>query len=138
MAVVAVVSSVGMAAVMALHRGASAAPTVPAPPLDGLMLFGFFMSIVALVCWGYERESKSFVMGLGVSLGALAVYAFLQGAWPLGILVAAWSVATVRRWWREKFVSRHKNRAAWLMDAAPEKWTHESRISRMFGPTSKN
>src|SRR5207302_3068375 len=69
------------------------------PQLDVVMLFGFLAAFITLVCWLRRRRSRSVYLALAACLAASAAYGFLQGAWPLGILEAAWSAAAVHRWW---------------------------------------
>jgi hypothetical protein len=101
--------------------------------MDGVAAFGFAAAIATLICWAYERESTRFTPGLAAGLAALSTYAFMQGAWPVAIVAAVWSVSTVARWRRELFVSRKKNRSGWLLAPATERWHLEPRMKRMFG-----
>ena len=70
--------------------------TMP-PQLDGLMLFGFLSAFVALVCWIYRNESRELAVAFALCLAATAVYAFLAGAWPVGIVQIAWSAIAMRQ-----------------------------------------
>ena len=103
-----------------------------APQLDVLMLFGFFAGILTLLFWMHRRQSRSAVMGLAVCLAAMAVYGFLEGAWPLGIVVSVLSASAFCRWHNEKYVGRavSGNRRIRAV-ALPGRWDMESRISRV-------
>jgi hypothetical protein len=110
------------------HQTAQLTP----PTLDVLMLTGFLGSILTLLFWMHQKQSKSCVAALAVCLAGMAIYGFLQGAWPLAILECVWSIATFQRWRQKRIVHKPNMRFLWLMlDSHP----HEagSRMSRMFG-----
>ena len=106
--------------------------THEAAQLDSLLLFGFlsvFLTVVFYVNQDYSRANK---LALAVCLAATAVYGFLQGAWPLGMIQTAWCVMTFQRCFKPS-----KNKT----ESRPERAERifipidtESRISRMFGP----
>jgi hypothetical protein len=105
------------------------------PHLDSLMLFGFLSAFLTMLFYLYQNQSKSTKAALAVCLAATAVYGFLQGAWPLGIIQTAWSAKTLLQLFKPG-----KNRTA---NCQPHRETTEaiappceegSRISRMFGP----
>jgi hypothetical protein len=87
-----------IAAATTVHR----APVAPPPALDVLMLSGFLLSILTLLIWMHPIQSRHRLLAFAAALVGLAVYGFLQGAWPLGVVAIAWSAATLRRWhqWR--------------------------------------
>jgi predicted branched-subunit amino acid permease len=105
---------------------------VPAPEMDGMLVFGFCIAFTTVVFLTYRREIKTRVPVLAVLLGASAAYGFLQGAWPLGLLLCGLAGREVWCWWRG--LDR--------VDQSPQarKLSHrlavhvpESRMSRMFG-----
>src|ERR1700722_9955666 len=73
------------------------------PQLDSLMLFGFLAAFLTLVFYLNRHQSKAIMAALAVCSAGTALYGFLQGAWPLGLLQAAWSAIALRR----SFVSRN-------------------------------
>jgi hypothetical protein len=93
-----------------MHRFAA----VPPPQLDVVMLFGFFISILTLLIWMHPAPSRLNTLAFAVSLAGLAIYGFLQGAWPLGIVAMIWSAAALMRWrrWKGIPMARNKNRRA--------------------------
>jgi hypothetical protein len=104
------------------------------PPMDVLMVSGFLGSILTLLFWMHQGESKSCVAALAVCLAGMAIFGFLQGAWPLAIMESVWSIATFRRWRKKEIVHKPNMRFLWLMtEPQPRKWESQSRISRMFG-----
>ena len=54
-----------------------------------------------LVCYAFEQQSAWFTLGFAMACVLAAIYAFLQGAWPFGIVEAVWSLVAARRWWVE-------------------------------------
>ena len=67
-----------------------------------LMLNAFGLVAVSLTLLFYALEDRSpiFVLAFGGGCLASAVYGFLQGAWPFGLIEIAWTVVAVRRWHR--------------------------------------
>ena len=68
---------------------------------DALTLFGVVSLIVMLICYALERRNVWFTFGMGAACLAAAVYAFLQGAWPLGVIEVIWGAIAFSRWWRD-------------------------------------
>jgi hypothetical protein len=66
--------------------------------MDTLTLFGLLASAIMLVCYALEKRSPWFLLALAGACGLGAVYAFLQGAWPFGIVDAIWSLVSLKRW----------------------------------------
>jgi hypothetical protein len=53
-----------------------------------------------LVCYALETRSHWFNLGFAAACALGAAYAFLQGAWPFGLVESVWSVVAVRKWWQ--------------------------------------
>ena len=51
-----------------------------------------------LVCYAFEARSPWFVLAFAAACALASVYAFLQGAWPFGVVEAIWAGVAVRRW----------------------------------------
>jgi hypothetical protein len=116
------------------HRAAQ-----PGPPMDCLMVFGFFSAVLTITCYFEQRRSRAGLLVFGLSLAAMSLYGFLDGAWPLGITESVWSIATLRRWIEERrIVGPKAHPAPPKLIGDPEAWAPESRISRMFGPMSSD
>jgi hypothetical protein len=106
------------------------------PQMDGLMLFGFLAAIATLACYASRHQSWSVVVVLAMCLAADAVYGFLQGAWPLGLIQGVGSVMTLQRWYSKKNIGKHNNRSSLIAaDSSHHPWESESRVSRLFGPS---
>jgi hypothetical protein len=63
-----------------------------------LHAFGFAAVTFTLICYALEDRSPGYILGFAAGSLASAVYGFLQGAWPFGVIEIAWTVVAVRRW----------------------------------------
>ena len=63
--------------------------------LFGVVALGFMMAMYAL-----ERRHQGFVLAFAVGCALSSVYGFLSGAWPFGVVEAAWAVIAVLRYRR--------------------------------------
>jgi hypothetical protein len=52
-----------------------------------------------LVCYALEDRSPWYVLGFAVACVLAGLYAFLQGAWPLGPVEIVFTIVALRRWW---------------------------------------
>jgi hypothetical protein len=66
--------------------------------VNPLSLFGLFAVTAMLVCYAFEKRSPWFILGFSVACVLGAVYGFLQGAWPFGIVETVWALVAARRW----------------------------------------
>jgi hypothetical protein len=107
---------------------------IAAPPLDGVMLFGFLAAVLTLVCWLHRDQSSRAAGAFAVCLAAMAVYGFLQGAWPLGMILGVRAGDAFCRRGNGK-AGRPNNKPRRLSArTSPQYRVSESRMSRMFGP----
>jgi hypothetical protein len=70
--------------------------------MDRLTLFGLFAVTAMLICYALEDRSHWFVLAFTGACLLGSAYGFLQGAWPFGMVEAAWAIIAARRW-RMKF-----------------------------------
>ena len=68
------------------------------------MLHGFGLAAVTatLIFYALEDRSSGYILAFAAGCLASAVYGFLQGAWPFGLIEIAWTVVAVRRWHRHR------------------------------------
>jgi multisubunit Na+/H+ antiporter MnhB subunit len=66
--------------------------------MNGLTIFGLVAVTLMLVTYALEKRSRWFVLAFAGACVMGSVYAFLQGAWPFGVVEAVWAVVAVRRW----------------------------------------
>jgi hypothetical protein len=67
--------------------------------MDRLTAFGLFAVTAMLVFYALEKRSPWCVLGFSGCCIMASAYAFLQGAWPFGLVEAVWSIVAMRRWW---------------------------------------
>jgi hypothetical protein len=67
--------------------------------MTALNLFGLLAVSVMVVCYAMESRHSAFILAFAASCLLASVYGFLQGAWPIGLVEAVWSVIAMRRWW---------------------------------------
>ena len=63
-----------------------------------LNVFGLIAVSFTLLFYALEERSPNYILAFGGGCLASAVYGFLQGAWPFGLVEIAWTVVAVRRW----------------------------------------
>jgi hypothetical protein len=62
--------------------------------------FGLAAVTATLIFYALEDRSPWYILAFAGGCIASAVYAFLQGAWPFGVMEIAWTIVAVRRWVR--------------------------------------
>jgi hypothetical protein len=67
-----------------------------------LNAFGLVAVSLTLICYALEDRSPNYILAFGGGCLASAVYGFLQGAWPFGVVEIAWTGVAVRRWWARR------------------------------------
>jgi len=68
--------------------------------MDTLSAFGLSAVIAMLVFYALEEKSPWFVLAFAGACGLASIYGFLQGAWPFGLVEAAWLLVALHRWRR--------------------------------------
>jgi hypothetical protein len=66
--------------------------------MDLLTAYGVFAVTAMLVCYALEKRSVWFLLAFAAACVLAAVYGFLQGAWPFGVVEMVWSGVALRRW----------------------------------------
>ena len=62
-----------------------------------LNIFGLVAVTATLVFYALEDRSSGYILAFAAGCLASAVYGFLQGAWPFGLIEIAWTVVAVQR-----------------------------------------
>lgn len=70
--------------------------------MSALTAFGLFAVTAMLVFYALEKHSPWFIFAFALACMLASIYGFLQGAWPFGVVEAAWSVVALRRWWQTR------------------------------------
>ncbi len=52
-----------------------------------------------LVTYALEKRSLWFIFAFALACVLGSIYGFLQGAWPFGLVEAAWAIVALSRWW---------------------------------------
>jgi hypothetical protein len=66
--------------------------------MDGLTIFGAAAVSAMLIFYALESRASAFVLAFALACLASSAYAFLQGAWPFGVVEFVWAGVAVRRW----------------------------------------
>ena len=66
--------------------------------MSALTLFGVLAVGSMLAFYALEDRAPGFVLAFAGACVASAVYGFLQGAWPFGLVEAIWAGVAVWRW----------------------------------------
>jgi hypothetical protein len=118
-------------AIALIRKAMPSDPSITArePTLDRLMLFGFLGMLAAILFYREQKHSRAAGLLFPICLACLAVYGFLQGAWPLGIMQCVWSGTTFYRWFKPRTQRTTTEATSARLFASRE----ESRITRLFG-----
>jgi hypothetical protein len=74
--------------------------------MDPLTLYGAAAVSAMLVFYALEGRSIHFVLAFAGACLASAIYGFLQGAWPFGVVESVWCLVALRRWWTRRQAER--------------------------------
>jgi hypothetical protein len=66
--------------------------------MDALTAFGLFAVTAMLVTYALEARSPWYILGFAAACGLGAIYGFLQGAWPFGVVETIWAGVALHRW----------------------------------------
>jgi hypothetical protein len=108
-------------------------PAPPVPEMDRVMVFGFLAAFATLVIGPHARQSRSTLAAFTACLAAIALYAFLQGAWPIGFVLGIWAANVLRQCFAGKIRQRGNGFGTAAAGTQGRSLNLESRMSRMFG-----
>lgn len=66
--------------------------------MTALDTFGFAASLLMLATYAFEARGTWLTLAFSGSCALASAYGFLQGAWPVGITEAVWTVVAFVRW----------------------------------------
>lgn len=66
--------------------------------MDALNLFGWFASLAMLLSYACEARSPWWTLAFAGSCALASCYGFLQGAWPVGLTEAVWTLVAANKW----------------------------------------
>ena len=67
-----------------------------------LTLFGIAALTFMMLMYALESRGRAFVFAFACGCALSALYGFLSGAWPFGVVESVWSLIAIRR-----FAMRH-------------------------------
>lgn len=70
--------------------------------MDALTVFGLVSVTAMMLCYAFEDVSVWFVLGFAICCALVAIYGFLQGAWPIAIVEAIWTLIALKRWQKRR------------------------------------
>jgi hypothetical protein len=68
--------------------------------VSALTLYGVIAVGLMLIFYALEDRAPVFVLMFAAACIASAVYGFMQGAWPFGVVELIWSAVALLRWSR--------------------------------------
>jgi len=71
--------------------------------MDMLTAFGLFAVTAMLIFYALEDHSPWYILAFAAACALGSVYGFLQGAWPFGLVEAAWALVALRRFWMKQY-----------------------------------
>jgi hypothetical protein len=66
--------------------------------MDTITIFGILAVTAMLLCYALEDRGPTWILCFAGACLASSAYAFLQGAWPFGLVEAIWTGVAIRRW----------------------------------------
>jgi hypothetical protein len=54
---------------------------------------------VVLVFYALHNRGYWLMLGAAAAVAVVSIYGFAEGAWPIGMIEAAWAIFVARRWW---------------------------------------
>jgi len=63
-----------------------------------LNLFGLFAVMAMLIFYSLENRNHSLTLAFSLACLLAAIYGFLQGAWPFGLIEVVWAFVALWKW----------------------------------------
>jgi hypothetical protein len=63
-----------------------------------ITIYGVISVTFMMIMYALEGRHHRFVLAFAVGCVLSAVYGFLAGAWPFGVVELIWAVVALRRW----------------------------------------
>jgi len=64
----------------------------------GLTIYGVAALTFMMAMYALERRHRRFILAFALGCMLAGGYGFLSGAWPFGVVEAAWSLVALRRY----------------------------------------
>lgn len=66
--------------------------------MNFLTCLGWFASVAMLLSYALEERSHWFTLSFAASCALASAYGLLQGAWPVGLTEAVWTLVAGSKW----------------------------------------
>ncbi|MFT4119796.1 hypothetical protein [Bradyrhizobium sp.] len=66
--------------------------------MDALTAYGLISVSAMLLFYTLELRGPHYVLAFAAACAFSALYGFLQGAWPFGLVETVWTAVALRRW----------------------------------------
>ncbi|AWM01442.1 hypothetical protein [Bradyrhizobium amphicarpaeae] len=66
--------------------------------MDTITIFGLLSVSAMLLSYALEPRGRHYVLAFAAACALSGIYAFLQGAWPFGLVETVWTAVALRRW----------------------------------------
>jgi hypothetical protein len=74
--------------------------------MDALTLFGFLAVTAMMLFYAFEDASVWCVLGFAISCALVSIYGFMQGAYPIAIVEAIWTLIALKRWQKRRLAGK--------------------------------
>ena len=64
-----------------------------------LTIYGASVVTLMMIFYALEQNSSWFTLAFGISYIGSAIYGYLAGTWPFGIVESIWSLVAFRKWY---------------------------------------
>jgi len=64
-----------------------------------LTIYGASVVTLMMIFYALEQNSSWFTLAFGMSCIGSAIYGYLAGTWPFGIVESIWSLVAFRKWY---------------------------------------
>ena len=66
--------------------------------MDALTAFGVAALTFMMLMYALEARGRGFILAFAIGCALSSAYGFASGAWPFGVVEAAWTAIAVRRY----------------------------------------
>ena len=66
--------------------------------VDALTAFGIGALTFMMLTYALEQRGRIFILAFAAGCALSSVYGFTSGAWPFGVVEAAWTLIALRRY----------------------------------------
>jgi hypothetical protein len=74
--------------------------------IDAVTLLGLLAVSLMLIFYVFEDASPWCVLGFALACALAAVYGFIDGAWPIGVVQSIWSFIALKRWQKRRLAGK--------------------------------